>query len=98
LVRRETAALRDFNPAYVACGSNHDYHASSSMTASAGSGHAVYRAYVPEVPKAAVSNCSKAALFDHLVGNREQHRRHFEAERLRGALPQELHAVTASST
>jgi hypothetical protein len=34
--------------------------------------------------KAAVSNRSNAALFDHLVGASEQLRRNFEAERLRG--------------
>jgi len=37
------------------------------------------------VPQAAVSNRSKAtSLFDHLVGEREQRRRHGEAERLGG--------------
>jgi hypothetical protein len=36
------------------------------------------------LPEAAVSNRSKtAALFDHLVGAREQRRRHFQANRLR---------------
>jgi hypothetical protein len=41
--------------------------------------------YVAFVPKAAVSNRSKAAaLFDHLVGAREQRRRHREAEHSRG--------------
>jgi hypothetical protein len=41
--------------------------------------------HVRKVPKAAVSNCSKtAALFDHLVGEREQLVRDADAKRLGG--------------
>src|ERR1700738_4744312 len=36
------------------------------------------------VPGSNICSGAKCGLFDHLVGAREQHRRNFEAERLRG--------------
>ena len=50
------------------------------MSASASYGHALW-VYVREVPKGDLSRSAKS-LLDHLVGKREQRRRHVEAERL----------------
>src|SRR6516165_3623401 len=78
------AALRDFSPAIVRSGSKPEWLPTLLMSASAGSGQAVARGYVKEVPQAAVSRCSKRrSLFDQLVGGHLHDQWHRETERLR---------------
>jgi hypothetical protein len=88
-MRQETAALRNFYPAYDRCGSiAPDRHDRGARPMSAPPPIAVkhwQRSATPLLPKAAVSRCSKMTfLFDHLVGEREEIVGDFDAKRLGG--------------
>src|ERR1700747_1047565 len=71
-VRRKTAALRDFDLAYVADGSfSSDRHAADAPAMSASPPIASdlwHRSEMTRGATPAVSNCSRWRLFDHLVG------------------------------
>jgi hypothetical protein len=75
----ETAALRDFNAAYDRSGSKtgcpRNVLGESASPQKTDINRRDFRGRL--VPKAAVSNRSNAALFDHLVGGGEQRGRYF---------------------
>ena len=82
-MRQETAALRNFNTAYLRFGSGADItRLLSNVRFTPKSGQTADVSICPLCAKSGHSRCSKKKLlFDHVAGGGKQRRRHVEAER-----------------
>jgi len=82
---QESAALRDFGPAYDRLGSKPELPSNGLMSALASCGHSGGNAYRRFVPLGDLSRCNNVLrLLDHLVDPHQHRQWNVEAERLCG--------------